>query len=232
MKQKINSLLMLAFLAVFAISCSQSEDLSPAEQLPETRADSPMLMAAPTEVYFNDVEVGATTNETVNIKIAGLPSIGALTSFDCVLQGPDTDQFSFEDPQLGLAELFGALLGNGTDISVSYSPTEAGPHEAELLVTTSLLGLLMPLQITIPLHGSTTSDSFTVQVTYEGTVILAVAPNGENTSIRVIRQAVATQLGVDSQNIALDYQSTILLDSRTLGYYGITDGANITATLD
>ena len=63
--------LTLALIAVFIISCSESEDLTSGELLSETRASSPLLIASPTEVYFNETTLYCTTNETINIKTSG-----------------------------------------------------------------------------------------------------------------------------------------------------------------
>lgn len=147
--------LTLALIAVFIISCSESEDLTSGELLSETRASSPLLIASPTEVYFNETTLYGTTNDTINIKTAGLSSLSALTNLDITLQGADALNFEFTRPQLSLSQLLQALLGNGIDIPVAYNPIEYGSHEAELLVTASLLEVLMPIQTTIPLHGST-----------------------------------------------------------------------------
>ncbi len=155
MKKRFFFGLVVAFLGVFIVSCSQSEDLLSTEQAPETRADSPLLIATPTEVYFKNIQFFDIARDTVNIKSAGLSSLIGLTRLDITIQGADKDMFAFTQPELDLIELFDALIGDGIDIPVSYTrDPSVGPHDAELLVTASLLGILLPVQITIPLHGA------------------------------------------------------------------------------
>ncbi|MDU1905848.1 MAG: hypothetical protein E6772_13810 [Dysgonomonas sp.] len=151
----IYSYLMLAFLAVTVSSCSESEDLIPIETRATTQANSPLLIASPTAVYFTDVEVETRVRDTVNIKIAGLPLLASLTNFEVFIQGDDLFDFGYEEPELGLVEFLQALLGGGVNIPVSYRPYTHGSHEAELLITASLLGVLAPVQTTVPLHGTT-----------------------------------------------------------------------------
>jgi len=163
MKKKNNYWLLLTVLAIFAVSCSQSDDLLPSEeQVPETRADSPLLIVTPTEVYFNNVAIFNSATETVNVKDAGISSLAVLTRFDAVIQGADAIQFSVEPISLSLAEILQAILGQGINIPVKYQPFSEGPHAAELLITASLLGILMPVQITVPLHGTTTTNTLTL----------------------------------------------------------------------
>ncbi|WP_156032727.1 hypothetical protein [Prevotella sp. 10(H)] len=173
MKKKIKYLSMLAFLAVFAISCSDTEEAAEPEKTLKA-ADSPLLVATPEELYF-DIAVGNSLEKNVNIKNAGLSSLSALTNFTVIVQGADADQFVAEEPNLNLAQLLQALLGNGINIPVSYFPTESGPHEAELLVTATLLGVVAPVQKTIPLHGTTTA--------LPGPVVVSTVPaNGGSTT--------------------------------------------------
>ncbi len=154
--KRIIHYLMLTFTALIIVSCTKSEDLLSIESTPDTRADSPLLLATPTELYFEDVEYYNTARDTVNIKTAGLASVIALTRLDITIQGRDKDKFGFIQPDLDLEDLLDALIGDGIDITVTYTRDfSAGPHEAELLVTASLLGVLLPLQITVPLHGIT-----------------------------------------------------------------------------
>jgi len=173
MKKIINYLPIVAFLAIFAASCSDTEEL----QVPENTlraADSPLLIATPEQLYF-DIGVGNSQEKTVNIKTAGLSSLSALSNFTVTVQGPDADQFIAEEPTLGLVQLLQALLGNGINIPVSYFPVENGPHEAELLVTATLLGVVAPIQKTIPLHGTT--------IALPGpTVISTIPANGGSTT--------------------------------------------------
>lgn len=149
---------MLAFIAAFMVSCTQSNDpLEEMKQNPETRAGSPLLIATPTEVNYTDVEASLTNivKQTVNIKTAGLSPLSALTAFDVKIQGVDSYYFLVDPPTLSLVGLLKALLGGGVDLTVYYYPrSDVGEHNAELLVTASLLGLVMPIQTTIPLHGT------------------------------------------------------------------------------
>lgn len=159
MKKKIYSWSLAIILAVFTVSCSESEDLIPMDAelkaVSAAQDNSPFLVTSPTEVYFTDVEFNSIARDTVNVKIAGLPLLATLTSFDIIIQGPGRSHFRYEVPQLGLLEFLQALLGGRVDIPVSYQPYIPGSHEAELLITASLLGVLAPVQTTIPLHGNT-----------------------------------------------------------------------------
>jgi len=173
MKKKIKYLSVLVLLVAFATSCSESEELDTPERTVKA-AETSMLVATPQELYF-DVAVGNSQEKTVNIKTAGLSSLSALTNFTVVVQGADSDQFIAEEPSLNLVQLLQALLGSGINIPVSYFPLENGPHEAELLVTASLLGVLMPVQMTIPLNGTT--------IALPGpTVVSTVPTNGGSTT--------------------------------------------------
>lgn len=158
MRTNIYSLFMLAFIVAFTVSCSESNDLlEQTQQNIETRAGSPLLIATPTEVNYTDVEATLVNivEQKVNIKTAGLSPLSALTAFNVTVQGKDRSKFLVDYPKLNLTGLLKALLGGGVDITVSYYPgTDVGEHNAELLVTASLLGLVMPIQTTIPLHGN------------------------------------------------------------------------------
>lgn len=150
----IHSYLVMTFVAIIMVSCSQSEDLLPIEENVETRANSPLLIASPTEVYFEDVAIYDDVRDTINIKTAGLTSLAVLTNFQLTIQGPDQSRFIAINPGLSLISLLQALLGGGVDIPVIFIPNRGGAFEAELVITASLLGVLMPVQITIPLHGT------------------------------------------------------------------------------
>lgn len=162
MKKKISSLFILAGLMLFAVSCSQSEETLVSDNeraIKEAMADaSPMLITTPTQLNYTNIPVGSSQEKNVNVKTAGLPSLSMLTAFDVMIQGPDENQFIVEDPELSLAALLQSLLGGGVDIPVTYFPLEKGTHEAELLITATLLGLVMPVQTTVPLHGTSTQQ--------------------------------------------------------------------------
>jgi len=152
--------LLLILLTVFMfISCSQdNESIMNQVDNTETRAtdSNPLIITTPTEMYFSLTE-GQT--QTINVKIGGLPSLGVLTSITATVQGPDALYFQVDMPQLSLSDMLGLLLGNGLDIEVTYFPPteESRTHEAELLIETSLLGIIAPMQTIVPLHGETST---------------------------------------------------------------------------
>ncbi len=151
-------LFLILFSVVMLLSCSDNTFVEESmEPMSETRADSPLLITTPTELYFNNVRVLESKTENLNVKNAGLSSLGVLTRFDVTVQGDNSIYFEVESPTLDFSELLQTLLGGGIDIPVTYRPTIPGPHEAELLITASLLGVLAPIQITVPLHGTTQS---------------------------------------------------------------------------
>lgn len=157
MKTTLNSWIIAGIIALFAVSCSQTDDYPVDDALKAKEkaalANSP-LVATPTELYFNNVITGTSVEDTVNVKTSGLSLITGVTNFDVEIQGEDASQFSVEDDGMSLGELLTALLGGGKDIPVTYFPTSEGTHEAELLITATLLGLLNPVQIIVPLHGT------------------------------------------------------------------------------
>lgn len=117
------------------------------------------LLFTPTEVYVQ-TEIGQQVEQQINIKVAGLPALSMISSFDLTLQGPDAEFFTANDPQRSLMELLAELMGGGHNVSVTYAPTGPAtaeePHTATLLVTVALLGGIMPVQGTVELNGSTT----------------------------------------------------------------------------
>ncbi len=117
------------------------------------------LLFTPTEVYVQ-TEIGQQVEQQINIKVAGLPALSMISSFDLTLQGPDAEFFTADDPQRSLMELLAELMGGGHNVSVTYAPTGPAtaeePHTATLLVTVALLGGIMPVQGTVELNGSTT----------------------------------------------------------------------------
>lgn len=115
---------------------------------------SPMLILSPTQVHL-DAEIGDTICQTVNIKIAGLPTLSMVSSFDISIQGMDPDQFYVVDPPVSLMQLLQELLGGGHDFQICYAPTSPGPHDATVLIDAALLGVLMPVQSTLPVTGTT-----------------------------------------------------------------------------
>lgn len=117
------------------------------------------LLFTPTEVHVQ-TEIGQQVEQQINIKVAGLPALSMISSFDLTLQGPDAEFFTANDPQRSLMELLAELMGGGHNVSVTYAPTGPAtaeePHTATLLVTVALLGGVMPVQGTVELNGSTT----------------------------------------------------------------------------
>ena len=228
MRKKIMYLSIFASLALFATSCSQSEDL----KVPETTlraADSPLLVATPEQLYF-DIAIGNGQEKTVNIKTAGLSSLSALSSFTVTIQGSDADQFVAEEPNLSLIQLLQALLGNGVNIPVSYFPLEAGPHEAELLVTSTLLGVVAPVQKTILLHGTTIAlpgptVSSTVPANGGSTTFDSRVPNVEGEPLGqyhidfIFNQAISTTPNLDVEYLnttGAEIQSIQVINNNTL----------------
>lgn len=219
MKQKFNYLLLLMFSMLFAVSCSQSDELLlPEEASVNLRADSPLLIATPTQIYFNNVNVGSSVEKVVNIKTAGLSSLAALTGFDVMIQGADENQFIVEDVSLSLVQLLQALLGNGIDIPVTYFPTEEGPHEAELLVTAALLNVVMSVQTTVPLHGTT-------QVGVGPQLVSTVPANGGST---IFDSRVPGVIGTPKGQYHIDFvfnENIILTPDFALQYPNVTGAA-------
>jgi len=115
---------------------------------------SAMLLTTPTQVNLS-TEIGLNAQQVVTVKIAGIPGLSVASSFDLSIEGADADQFSVIDPNPSLGSLISELLGQGHEIYVYYNPTKKGPHQATLLIEASLLGLIMPVQTTIPLTGNT-----------------------------------------------------------------------------
>ena len=142
---------MFAIIAALTVSCSKSYGIMD-EEIPFTRADSPLLVVSPTEVVFNE---GGSRTQEIEIKTAGISSLAVLTRFNLTIQGPDADKFSVEQVPASLAEILMALLGDGIRIFVDYNATTAGEHNAELLIDAALLGAILPVQTTIPLKGTT-----------------------------------------------------------------------------
>jgi len=134
------SLLLIAF---FAVSITSVHAQS-----------SPMLVTTPTQVNLTTT-IGGGADQDINVKIAGLPLLATVTAFDITLQGADADQFVVYNNPPNLAQILQMLLGGGYNFIVSYEPNEAGPHQATLLINAQLLGVLMPVQTTIPLTGNT-----------------------------------------------------------------------------
>lgn len=161
MKKKLLVFLLSGLIFSACSNDTESDYLMPIDESVKkaTNADSPLLISSPTELYFTDVNVLTEKTDTVNIKTAGLPTLGVLTRFDVTVQGINSDYFHASSPTLSLNQLLQALLGGGIDIPVTYRPYEDGPHEAELLITATLLGVLAPVQITVPLHGTTETVS-------------------------------------------------------------------------
>jgi len=121
---------------------------------------SAMIVTSPTELNFSTT-IGLPVEKEVNVKIAGLPSLALLSSFNAVVQGQNADQFSVEMPSLSLVSILEALLGQGINIKVTYNPfSESTQHQAELLIEAALLGVLLPVQTTVPITG----ESFTPPV--------------------------------------------------------------------
>lgn len=143
----MNKILKLNALLFFAMTITTTQVLAQS------------LLFTPTEVYV-PTEIGQQVEQQINIKVAGLPALSMISSFDLTLQGPDAEFFTANDPQRSLMELLAELMGGGHNVSVTYAPTGPAtaeePHTATLLVTVALLGGIMPVQGTVELNGSTT----------------------------------------------------------------------------
>lgn len=143
----MNKILKLNVLLFFAMTFTTTQVLAQS------------LLFTPTEVYVQ-TEIGQQVEQQINIKVAGLPALSMISSFDLTLQGPDAEFFTANDPQRSLMELLAELMGGGHNVSVTYAPTGPAtaeePHTATLLVTVALLGGIMPVQGTVELNGSTT----------------------------------------------------------------------------
>lgn len=114
---------------------------------------SPMIITSPTQLDYSTT-IGLPVKKVVNAKVAGLPSLAVLSSFKAIVQGQNADQFSVEMPSLSLINILEALLGQGINIKVTYNPTFMSlNHKAELLIETALLGVLLPVQTTVPINA-------------------------------------------------------------------------------
>lgn len=176
---KLSTLCVL--MAMLVASCSKDEMIPYTEEDPATRADSPLLITSPTELNYNNSIAGRTYVQTVNVKVAGLPALAMLTNFETNIQGPDAEVFTVVTPPPSLGDILSALLGNGVDIDVQYAPYEdeqpGDQDSAELLITASLLGMIMPVQTTVPLIGTIIAPTDYVSVSPQRAT-LAAAANG------------------------------------------------------
>lgn len=155
MKSIFNVCLLFALFVATAISCTESENLDE----PITRATQvSMILASPTEISFSDGIIGETQTMDVTVVSAGLTPLTVLTAFDIIVQGADAAQFSVQRPSLSLIGLLEALLGNGYTFTVNYTPTTAETSNATVLINASILGVLLPTQLEIPVTGN--ADTF------------------------------------------------------------------------
>lgn len=172
---------------------------------------SPVIVTSPNQLNFSTT-IGLPAEQEVNVKIAGLPSLAVLSSFNAVVQGQDADQFSVEMPSLSLVGILQALLGQGINIKVTYNPfTEALDHQAELLIETALLGLLIPVQTTIPLRGES----------FQPPVVESTNPANGAQGIAVNRSTI--RISYD-KNIAVQDASRITINGTPITNFSVDRG--------
>lgn len=172
---------------------------------------SPVIMTSPTELDFSTT-IGLPVTKEVNVKIAGLPSLAVLSSFNAVVQGQDADQFSVEMPSLSLVGILQALLGQGIDIRVTYNPfAVSSQHQAELLIETALLGLLVPVQTTLPLRGES----------FEPPVVESTNPVNGAQGVAVNRRNIRISYDKD---IAVQNPSGITINGTPVTSYSVDRG--------
>jgi len=140
---------------------------------------SAAIVTTPTALNYSTT-VGLPVEKDVNVKTAGISSLAVLTSFKAIVQGPNSNQFSAVVPSLSLIDLLNALLGNGINIKVTYNPTVEGDHTAELLIETALLGVLLPVQTTVPISAES----------FDPPVIESTSPADEATNVPVGTTAI------------------------------------------
>lgn len=116
-------------------------------------ATGPVLSATPSSVAFS-AKVGETVEQEVTIKVLNLPLLSTVNSFDVKMEGANGNQFSVRNNATSLLDIVEGLLTGGHKITVSYTPTLAGTHTAEVSVEATLLGLLLPLHLTIPVTAT------------------------------------------------------------------------------
>lgn len=155
MKSIFNVCLLFALFAATAISCTESENL---DEVTTRATQSSLILASPTEISFSDGVIGETQTKDVTVVSAGLTPLTVLTAFDIIVQGADASQFSIERPSLSLIGLLEALLGNGYTFTVNYTPTTTETTNATVLVNASILGVLLPTQLEIPVTAN--ADTF------------------------------------------------------------------------
>lgn len=172
---------------------------------------SGMIMTTPTQLDYSTT-IGLPVEKEVNVKIAGLPSLAVLSSFNAVVQGQDADQFSVEMPSLSLINILEALLGQGINIKVTYNPfSESVQHQAELLIETSLLGVLMPVQETVPIRGEA----------FEPPVVESTVPANGAQNVAVSRSTI--RISYD-KNIAVRDASKITINGVPVTNYSVDRG--------
>lgn len=159
MKSVFKSVFIIALSTLIVTSCSESESvINEGDNGVITKsASTSLLLASPNDISFSNAVVGETYEVDVTVVSAGLTSLTVLTAFDVIVQGADAAQFKVVRPSLSLAGLLEALLGNGYTFKVSYTPTKLGTSTATILVNASILGILLPTQLEIPVTGTTAS---------------------------------------------------------------------------
>ena len=168
-----------AVISLLFVACSNTEDpLNDGNEVLSTRAESPFIVTSPTEVWFNEVRPFREYRDTVNVKLAGLPSLATISSLRATFQGESAEYFEVEEMNLSLANIINALLGNGVNVPIVYKPREVvlqKPDSAELLIEVALLGLVFPVQTTVPVYGVAADP---------GPLLVSTVPL-DNTDIRI-----------------------------------------------
>lgn len=189
---------------------------------------SPALITSPTQLNFSTTP-GFPETQVVNVKDAGLSSLSVLTNFDVSIQGVDQDQFAVRQPSLSLAALLSALRGNGVDIEVIYQPTELGTHAAELLINASILGILFPVQTTVPLTGNSSEMEIPEVVS---TIPLANATNAQANQNTITITYDQNMMIIDPNRITVsgaNVEGVIADSSNIIIFLGITGNTPLTS---
>lgn len=115
------------------------------------------LTCATSELNFTTAH-GSPVQQEMVIGLSGLSLLNTLTGFDVTITGTNSDQFIVRNQSVTLIQLLTDLLGGGHLLTVVYSPTETstGNDLATLEIKVQVLGLALPLKLSIPLTGKIT----------------------------------------------------------------------------
>ncbi len=202
------------------------------------RAQSSPLTIVTTPTQVNLTNSGGPLQQVVNIKMTPLPLLVSLTSVNVTIQGADASQFTVEQPSLSLNELITALRGDGLNVTVTYKPTSTGTHNANLLINASLLGVLFPIQKTVPITGvcvpypqmtgSNPANGATnvavisgANVFFSENVTLVdaskISVNGDNTySVSIVQGSGNDYVRISGKNFPIDETVTVVIGAGAI----------------